>query len=201
MAKMKLTGADYLLLLLYLDNQSPVFGAVRLMKMMFLFKVEISDLLKTKGLESDKLPQFFAYNFGPFDKEVYEQIELFKSIGFVTAEDVAVDTKDEMAEVDDREEETFLYDIYSQDKDFPEAKPDGKYMKYQIDKRGIEYVESRMLQDTPLTTEQRKILEDFKKKIVSLYPKQILKYVYTKYPEYTTRSLIKDEVLGDTHER
>ena len=49
----KLNGADYLLLLLYLNNKEPILGAVRLEKMMFLFNMEIAPILKEKGLESD----------------------------------------------------------------------------------------------------------------------------------------------------
>ena len=46
-------------------------GAIRLTKMMFLFEKEIAPALKAKGLESDNLPGFIAYNFGPFSKEDY----------------------------------------------------------------------------------------------------------------------------------
>lgn len=46
----KLNGADYLLLLLYLDNKKPILGAIRLEKMMFLFNMEIAPILKEKGL-------------------------------------------------------------------------------------------------------------------------------------------------------
>lgn len=37
----KMTGADYLLLLLCLDNCSAINGAIRITKMMFLFNMEI----------------------------------------------------------------------------------------------------------------------------------------------------------------
>ena len=74
MSNKKLNGADYLLLLLYLDNKSPILGAIRLEKMMFLFNNEIAPRLKETGLDSDKLPEFIAYNFGPFSKDVYEQV-------------------------------------------------------------------------------------------------------------------------------
>ena len=80
---MKLIGADYLLLLLYLNEKEPIKGAVRLTKMMFLFEKQIAPVLKEKGLESDKLPEFFAYNYGPFSKDIYQQLDLFKSINFI----------------------------------------------------------------------------------------------------------------------
>ena len=87
MAKPKLNGADYLLLLLYLNNKQPIYGAIRLTKMMFLFEKEIAPILKKEGLDSENLPNFIAYNFGPFSKDVYEQVELFKGIKFIQVTD------------------------------------------------------------------------------------------------------------------
>jgi hypothetical protein len=191
MANTKLNGADYLLLLLYLSNKASVFGAVRLTKMMFLFNKEISVILKSKGLESNKLPEFTAYNFGPFSKDVYEQIELFRGLKFIKV--INIRANENMAEVDDWEEDSFEYEFIAQKKDF--LNEDGKYMKYEIAELGSKFVEQKLL--PKITIEQRKILEIFKNKINSLSPKQILQYVYTKYPEYAENSLIRKEVSGD----
>ena len=71
----KLTGADYLLLLLYMDNCSPINGAIRVTKMMFLFNKEIAPLLRKAGakINDDDLPDFLAYNYGPFSKAFSSQ--------------------------------------------------------------------------------------------------------------------------------
>jgi uncharacterized protein len=63
-----LSGADFLLLLLYLNKREPVRGSTRLIKMIFIFTEEILPLLRSKGtkLSEDALPKFFAYNYGPF---------------------------------------------------------------------------------------------------------------------------------------
>ena len=190
MAAIKLNGADYLLLLLYASNKSPIFGAVRLTKMMFLFNKEISALLKSKGLDSDNLPEFVAYNFGPFSKDVYEQIEFFKGLKFIKV--INVLAKEDMAEVDDWEEDSFEFEFIARERDL--LFEDGKYMKYEIADLGTKFVEQELL--PKLSDEQKSVLEGFKNKINSLSPKQILKYVYTKYPEFSENSLIKDEVLG-----
>lgn len=57
----KMTGADYLLLLLYLDNCSAINGAIRITKMMFLFNMEIAPVLKKKGvsIRDEDLPIIF----------------------------------------------------------------------------------------------------------------------------------------------
>lgn len=186
----KLTGADYLLLLIYLNNHTPIYGAVRLTKMMFLFNKEISEALKKKNIECGKLPEFIPYNFGPFSKDVYEQVELFSNIGFIKVTDI--NAIEDMGEVDDWEESPFIDETVEQEDGY--IRQDGKYLKYEIENLGIDFVEQKILPN--VTPEQKEILEMFKSKITSLSPKQILKYVYTKYPEFTENSLIKDEVLG-----
>ena len=193
MANKKLNGADYLLLLLYLDDGKPIRGAVRLMKMMFLYNKEIAVLLKNKGLDSDKLPDFYAYDFGAFSKDVYEQVELFKSIEFITVKNIKAD--EEMAEVDDLEDEPFINEEYLRDTKVRNI--DGKYYEYKIAKNGSDFIQNEIIDKSLITPEQLEILERFKRKIISLSPKQLLRYTYIKYPEYTINSLIKKEVLGD----
>lgn len=186
----KLNGADYLLLLLCLDNRAPIYGAIRLEKMMFLFNEEIAPRLKETGLDSDKLPGFISYNFGPFSKDVYEQVELFKGIGFLQVTDLKA--REELIEADDWEEGPFDEELRYSGFQLNEEK---RYYKYQMLKLGEEYVNSKIIPE--LTPEQLSMLLQFKKKITSLSPKQILRYVYTKYPKYTSNSLIKDEVFDD----
>lgn len=190
MAKQKLNGADYLLLLLYLNDKQPILGAIRLTKMMFLFEKEIAPILKKKGLDSENLPNFFAYNFGPFSKDVYEQVELFKGIKFIQVTNI--NANEEMAEVDDLEEALYIDEMKNRGY---ALNSDGKYYKYQILSTGERYVVEKIKQN--ITEKQEEILSAFKRKITSLSPKQILKYVYTKYPDYAENSLIKKEVLDD----
>ncbi len=189
MAK-KMLGADYLLLLLYLNNQEPIKGAVRLTKMMFLFNEQISKMLKKKGLESEQLPDFIAYNYGPFSKDVYEQIELFAGIGFVSVTDI--NTKEDMFGIDDVVETEFIDECYQGDS---ELKTENNFWEYRITDVGKGFVEKELLTD--LTDEHKEILETFKRKITEMPIRQLLYYVYTKYPNYTEKSLIKDEVLDN----
>lgn len=189
----KLTGADYLLLLLYLDNCSPINGAIRVTKMMFLFNKEIAPLLRKAGatINEEDLPDFLAYNYGPFSKDVYEQLELFQSIGFVKSKNLYA--SEEMSEVDDWEENAFETE-FSEGASKYSNNQDGRFMQYKLLSLGKKYVETEILPNQEKA--QLDILIAFKQRIVSLSPKMILRYVYTKYPEMTEKSLIKDEVLG-----
>ena len=188
----KLIGSDYLLLLLYLNNCSPINSAVKLTKMMFLFNKEISPLLRKKGANIENLPDFTPYNYGPFSKDVYEQIELFQSISFIKVKDLY--KTEEMAEVDDWEESAFIDELAEDQEQYRRAS-DGKLMQYSLLKKGKDYVEREIL--PLLTKEQIQILQQFKTQITETSIKAILRYVYTKYPEMTKNSLIKDEVLGN----
>ena len=97
-----------------------------------------------------------------------------------------------MIEADDWEEGPFDEELRYSGFQLNEEK---RYYKYQMLKLGEEYVNSKIIPE--LTPEQLSMLLQFKKKITSLSPKQILRYVYTKYPKYTSNSLIKDEVFDD----
>jgi len=186
----KLTGADYLLLLLYLDNIKPIKSAVRLTKMMFLFKEEIAPLLRKNGADINDLPKFQAYNYGPFSKDVYEQIEFFQSINFIEVRNLKA--REEMDEADDWEETSFIDEVAEQEIEY-ESKRDGKYMQYKLTKLGAEYVCSKII---PFISEKQiQILLAYKKRIVNTPVKTILRYVYTKYPDMTENSLIRDEVF------
>jgi hypothetical protein len=190
MADNKLSGGDYLLLLLYLDDRKPINGAVRLTKMMFLFDKEIQPELKKKGLGSEKLPDFLAYNFGPFSKDLYELLEFFQNIQFIKTTDRQAE---DMSEIDDWNGEWFD-DAYNEIN--CGININSKYMKYELNDLGSKYVEEKILPN--LTGEQQKILEQFKTKIVNTTAKNILRYVYTKYPDYAINSLIKAEITGDS---
>lgn len=186
----KLLGSDYLLILLYINDRKPIKGAVRLMKMMFLFNKQIAPLLKEGGLDSERLPEFIAYNYGPFSKDLYEQVDLFTGIGFMKIRDL--NETEEMSGVDNIVEKEFIDECYE---DEEETKSENSFREYSITDLGSGFVEEQLL--TKLTQPQLGLLQQYKKKITEMTLKQLLHYVYTRYPEYTEKSLIKNEVLND----
>lgn len=186
----KLLGSDYLLILLYINDRKPIKGAVRLMKMMFLFNKQIAPLLKEGGLDSERLPEFIAYNYGPFSKDLYEQVDLFTGIGFMQIRDL--NETEEMSGVDNIVEKEFIDECYE---DEEETRSENSFREYSITDLGSGFVEEQLL--TKLTQPQLGLLQQYKKKITEMTLKQLLHYVYTRYPEYTEKSLIKNEVLND----
>ena len=186
----KLLGSDYLLLLLYINGKEPIKGSVRLTKMMFLFNEQIVPVLKRNGLESEKLPEFIAYNYGPFSKDLYEQVDLFTGIGFMQVRDL--NETEEMSGVDNIVEKEFVDECYEDDE---ETMSENSYREYCSPDIGSGVVVSELL--GKLTSSQLGLLRQYKKKITEMTMKQLLHYVYTRYPQYAEKSLIKDEVLGN----
>lgn len=185
----KFLGSDYLLLLLYINDKEPIKGSVRLMKMMFLFNEQIAPALKKKGLDSEKLPDFIAYNYGPFSKDLYEQVVFFAGIGFMQIHDL--NETEEMSGVDNIVEKEFVDECYE---DEEETKSENSFREYSITDTGSGFVEEELLKK--ITLPQLKLLEQYKKKITGMTLKQLLHYVYTRYPKYAEQSLIKKEVLN-----
>lgn len=187
---MKLIGADYLLLLLFLNDREPIKGTVKLMKMMFLFDKQIAPALKKGGLCSEDLPEFIPYNYGPFSKDIYQQIDLFANIGFIGVNDINSD--EELSYVDSVIENEFIDECYEEENGFSSV---NSFWVYSITEKGIGYVKEKILPH--IKERELELLKEFKRKITSISNRQLLYYVYINYPEYTEKSLIKDEVLNN----
>lgn len=136
------------------------------------------------------MPDFFAYNYGPFSKDLYDQIELFSGIGFINIKDLSVAVAEEMSGVDNVIEKEFIDECYE---DEDEYKSENNFWEYSITDIGSGFIEQELIKNISL--EQMDILKQFKRKITEMPIKQLLYYVYTKYPQYTENSLIKDKVL------
>jgi len=192
MSTRKLSGADYLLILLYLPDgkSSPIRGRTRITKMMFLFKKEIYPRLNSSAITiEDRLPEFEAYKFGPFSRDVFEQIDVFCNIGFVEVTEIPFDSSD-MTEIS-AEDEQGSHDESCDDSVIVGA---NSVELYSLSEIGRKFVREKLL--VTLTSEQLRILTDFKNAVSRTKLRDLLGYVYRRYPEYTTRSEIREEVLG-----
>ena len=171
----KIKAKDILLLLLYLPGKNPeinepIVGRTRITKMMFLFEKEL--LKNFNNISLDSLPEFFAYNYGPFSKELLDDIRFFQAINFIK-EDVISDGASSEEEVGE-----YVYDIYEdldlsneiaiEDVGYP-----GETQFYLTDK-GIKFVEDKLLSNDQFTDDQLQILKMFKKKINTQSLNQIL---------------------------
>ena len=179
---------DLIMVLLYArghrDRQcEPIHGKTRLMKMIFLFDKEIRRKFNlSEQIPDSALPDFTPYDFGPFSGKVYEDLEFLVDMGLVEASSV----NDELLEDERLECDHWQARGGSGEWSFPTA--------FSLTDLGREFVESRLC--NRLSPEQWRILDKFKAQCTSASLAALLKYVYTRYPESTTRSTIRDQVLG-----
>ncbi|MCF8002204.1 MAG: hypothetical protein K9K76_10155 [Halanaerobiales bacterium] len=190
----QITGKDLLLLLLYLPGKSKsvneeIRGKTRITKMIFLFEKEFAD--QFDNIDKNSLPEFFPYDYGPFSKELLENIRFFKMINFI--EEKSTDIKMEEAEVDEHINEINEDIGYGENVGIYEV-PITNEVSYRLTKKGLDYVENKIIDK--INEGQKEFLIEFKKKINSLSLNTILDYVYNKYPDQAKESKIKDRYLN-----
>jgi uncharacterized protein len=150
-------------------------GVTRLEKLIFLLERETSlrDLLTEK-------PEFIAYNFGPFSTKVYQAVDTLQAAGLIT--DSAASTP---SEEDSWESYAAIDDSPLDD---PYATRD-----FKLTQRGRRYYDALVKQLPPEAVQE---LSQLKARFGSLPLRQLVRYVYERYPAYTERSLIRDEIIG-----
>jgi len=175
-------------IVLLLGTESPglqageIRGITRLEKLVFLLEKETSSdsWMTEKG-------DFEAYNFGPFSQKVYQAVDTLAAAEMV--DDSSQPSDDAVDNWEAREGigldagaagRTQVRDPYTT-RDF------------KLTERGWRYFEALR---TELTPEALDELVDFKKKFAGLPLRQLVRYVYLRYDEYTKNSLIRDDVLG-----
>lgn len=182
---------DVLLLLLYspgataVENE-PITGRTRLTKMIFLFQKEWFDLFKKNiHLQDQEFYNFFPWNYGPFSKEVYEDLTFFSLRGFVKEESADEETTTEAASEWNK--------WIAGSSDVPDETIEYSEASFSLSEKGKVFTKN--IYDS-LTVEQKRLLEKFKCETQKLSLRALLKYVYSKYPDFTTKSKIKDDILS-----
>ena len=182
---------DVLLLLLYSPGTSnqvneSILGRTRLVKMIFLFKNEVWKKFKSNiELTEDNLYQFFAWNYGPFSSEIYDDLTFFMLRGFIEVGN----PKNEETIIESVEEWNFWLKNYSgEDNEIQEYQEE----EFKLSEKGVLFTKD--LYDS-LSTNQQNILKEFKSRTTVMPLRALLRYVYREYPDQTTNSIIKNEVL------
>jgi len=190
----KLTGKDILLLLLYLPGKTdkknePIIGRTRLTKMIYIFNKELKN--KFDHLDESTLPDFFAYDYGPFSKDLLDDIQFFVNIDFVIekVEKIQQTTADYEESEYNYNEEIGFGSVKSMENDPPNL------YSYRLAEKGIEFVEENILEN--ISKQQKEYLIKFKRKINTLSLDSILSYVYNKYPDAAENSLIRADYIAE----
>lgn len=175
-----------LLLLLWASGRRGIVGEsiqgiVRIMKLLFLMKMDAG----LNRYVSDYYT-FAPYKLGPFEKAVYDDLDALVERNLVERKP----TKDSQLKL----ESHLLEELEREESiDFDREKMNAIYTltdtgkKYaQACAKGAEQTDAAIL----------KSIKDIKSTWASQPLRRLLKYVYEKYPKYTTESEILDKVLG-----
>jgi len=174
---------DAVVLLLGVPSQVPrlsgrLEGVTRLEKMIFLLERETH-----LGAYLTEDANFIAYNFGPFSPKVYQEVETLAAAGLLvdtaTPTDNTADSWERFAAIDAAQD----------------APPEDPYATrdFALTQLGQRYYEALASQLPSTAIEE---LTSFKDKFASVPLRQLVRYVYENYPDYTKRSLIRDDILG-----
>ena len=184
---------DVLLLLLYSpgmqkDVNEPIVGRTRLVKMLFLFKVEALPHFRAgTELDDESFYDFFPWNFGPFSSQVYDDLMFFTLRGFVEAEDAKEDTLPESA----AEWQRWLTSSAPDDED--DSFTSYEEQQFRLTEKGVAFSGQLF---NGLSVPQKRLLKQFKERLSRAPLRAILRYVYEKYPDQIERSQIREQVLG-----
>jgi len=189
-----MTGKDILLLLLYSPGvadqlNEPVAGRTRLMKVLFVFKEELYAKFRfDKVVDSDELPTFYPWRFGPFSRDVFDDIEFFSRIGFIQ---VARGGRGETT-VEEAEEYRWWEEMTSLDDETPpEEYAEFNEESFSLTARGVGFVREKGLYDH-LSPNQKQILKEYKARFSTASLAAIIQYVYKMYPQMTEKSEIRN---------
>jgi uncharacterized protein YwgA len=186
---------DLIMLMLYAPGISgticdPIEGQTRLMKMIFLFKKELSRRFNLDQVIDDSaFPDFEPYDYGPYSASVYSDLEFLVNLRFI---DVILIGEPEILE-EERQEVDRWSATKNEDEDL-----DTRYLgrKFCLTDLGKKFAEKKLIQAKGVTKDQLKALGEFKKRCCESSLQSLLRYVYTRYQDMTAKSKIKHEVLG-----
>jgi len=200
MTEQNLTGKDILLLLLYLpgktgeDNEA-ISGRTRLTKMIYIFEKEIKD--NFDNLDKKSMPEFFAYNYGPFSRELFDDLQFFINIGFIEEDEVDIELNNKKLNEEDYYE--YKYNISEEigygEIDEETIENEATLYSYELTEKGCRYVINNILNN--ITSDQRELLIRFKKKVNTLTLDSLISYVYNKYPEDAEESKIRANYVSE----
>lgn len=178
---------NLLLLLIGLDSDARGLGGItRLQKLLFLLEQE-------EGMEAAEGGYTFeAYKAGPYSPALYDDLEFLENLGLLKSEVTAEASEPEQAEL---KKLSFDHLIGREvdDDDGPASADTYEERRFRVTDNGKERIE-RLLKAggvDPVVGKIRRIKSKYGKFSLN----DLLYYVYTKYPEMTTESEIRDEVL------
>ena len=156
---------------------SPILGTTRLQKLLFLIERE-EGVHSTEGSDFD----FTAYKFGPVSKDLYDDLAKLENLGFIASEAVAEPSTVE------RDEYGLSFEGLMGEEEPTESFEE---RRYSLTNKGMSWLKKRAFPEHEAVKIKR-----VKGRYGTLSLNDLLHYVYSRYPDMTTASEIKERVLG-----
>ena len=202
-------------LFLFFSKKHKFLLTTRIQKAYFLFVKEIfKSILETIynkqldifSLDSDKDGDFIACNFGPYSKDIDFALSLYESSKIINT--TTIETKYSKESIDfnsNYKEKNAKKYIHLDDDNWKDQNlwNEKKFFCYELNSKYIpEFKEtikkiSSLFADEIISNQFWVQFKLFVEKINETDINKILFYVYNKYPNYTTKSLIKKKVLNN----
>ena len=176
------SGLDLFLSLLYAKGSTrtlkeEVSDTTRLIKLLYL-------LVQEGGFSRLKKDLVFeAKDFGPWSGDAFDAIEALKEMELVKTQKVVPNSFDEIADYVEWVEETPTHHLSEEEK---------QKNTYYLTKKGEKV--AKTLYDK-LTGKEKAQIEFVKGKFNKMELNKLLHYVYSKYPESTIKSKIRNKIL------
>ena len=145
----------------------------RLEKLVFLIEKERKPAWLTEHAD------FVSHNFGPFSAKIYTAVDTLTAAGLVQDSGSLAESTEDAWETE--------YVIGEQPSD-PYAT-----RNFELTELGRRYYDA-LIRDLPPDVPGE--LQEFKARFAGLPLRQLIRYVYERHPDFTDKSIIRDDVLG-----
>jgi hypothetical protein len=169
---------DMLLLLLAARDGEPVVGVTRMQKYLFLLQQQHA---WDRRFRFSEPYQFRAYDYGPFDSQVYDDLQFFENLDFIKAEPAGPEPASERDELRGATDDWGLAD--------PEVRPweeASSVFRFALTDKGLEFARRIQLSD-----EDRQTLEDLKSHWNKRPLRDLLKWLYSEFPKYAENTKLR----------
>lgn len=180
--------ADLLLALLYagesaadLQSAAQIVGITRLAKLLFLLKIE-GKFLNNVAVENDF--HFVPFRMGPWTHEVYDEVDFLESLGLLKKEG-----HDERSPADAAHDDELFSELVLDKYQKEAINVDDEVEVFSLTNEGKRKAVAIW---NRLSDEEKKCLISIKMRFNRMNLRQLLRYIYKKYPTYTTESEIKN---------
>jgi hypothetical protein len=155
-------------------DQGRIDGITRLEKLLFLLEKETE---ASKWLKEGA--NFRSDNFGPFSAKAYQEIENLTTYGLIN----------DSATLSESVEDTWESEhIIGEEASDPYAT-----RNLELTEKGRRYYEALLAELPP---EAESVVGELKRRFGAIPLRRLIRYVYQRHPDFTDKSIIREEILG-----